>query len=60
MTLAEAIKGHYSCPYSDEDLDYWDGVSTPMGEACNDCLNYECEHNPNPNPCDIFVGETEE
>ena len=41
---------HYSCPYSDEELDYWDGVSNPMGDACNDCLNYECEHNMNADP----------
>jgi len=36
-----------SCPYSEEDLDYWDGVANPMGEACNDCQDYDCDHNPN-------------
>jgi len=40
----------YACPYSDEVLDKWDGVSNPMGRACNNCENYDCEHNPNPDP----------
>jgi hypothetical protein len=39
-----------NCPYSDVELDYWDGVSNPMGSACNECEEYECEHNPNPDP----------
>lgn len=37
-----------SCPYSDEELDYWDGVYNPMGRACYTCEWYECEHNANP------------
>ena len=38
------------CPYSSEELDYWDGVSNPMGDSCTDCEEYNCEHNPNPDP----------
>jgi len=37
------------CPYTDEQLQFWDGVTNPMGEACHDCEDYDCEHNPNPN-----------
>lgn len=33
-----------SCPYSDEELDYWDGVCNPMGDACYECGEWECEH----------------
>jgi len=36
-----------SCPYSDAELDYWDGVANPMGGACYSCQEYECEHNFN-------------
>ena len=36
-----------SCPYSDEKLEYWDGVSNPMGQACYSCEDWECEHNEN-------------
>ena len=35
------------CPYSSEELDYWDGVYNPMGDACNECGEWECEHNLN-------------
>jgi hypothetical protein len=35
------------CPYSDEELEYWNGVCNPMGDACNGCQDYECEHNLN-------------
>jgi len=38
--------GH--CPYSDEELQEWDSVTNPMGSACDDCPNLDCEHNPNP------------
>ncbi len=34
-----------SCPYSEQDLELWDGVYNPMGDACDECENYECEHN---------------
>lgn len=34
-----------SCPYTDDELEYFDGVSNPMGDACRDCDNFECEHN---------------
>ena len=37
-----------SCPYSSEELDYWDGVNNPMGKACYECEEWECEHNANP------------
>jgi len=40
---------HY-CPFSEEELDEFDGVSNPMGDYCNDCENTDCEHNPNPGP----------
>lgn len=35
------------CPYSDTALDYWDGVYNPMGDACYNCDEFECEHNAN-------------
>ena len=40
----------YGCPYPEELLEKWDSVCNPMGDACNDCENYDCEHNPNPDP----------
>ncbi len=40
------------CPYSEELLDKWDSVMNPIGDACCDCDNYECEHNLN-NPEDF-------
>lgn len=36
-----------SCPYSNEELLRKKGETKPIGEACNDCRNYDCEHNPN-------------
>ena len=33
------------CPYSDEELQYFDGVNNPMGDECRNCQNFECEHN---------------
>lgn len=33
------------CSYSSEELDYWDGCTNPMGEDCDDCGEWECEHN---------------
>ena len=38
------------CPYSDYELEMWDSVCNPMGDACDDCTDFECEHNPNPEP----------
>lgn len=32
-----------SCPYSDEELDYWDGVCNPMGDACYECGEWHRE-----------------
>ena len=44
-----------SCPYSDEHLAVFDGVSNPMGDVCYRCRDFECEHNSNteqnPNYC---------
>ena len=39
-----------SCPYIDEELEKWDGVYNPMGKPCYECQDYDCEHNPNPDP----------
>ena len=36
-----------SCPYSDEELEYWDSVSNPMGDECYTCEDWDCEHNEN-------------
>ena len=33
-----------SCPYSEEELAIWDGVTNPMGDACYVCDECECEH----------------
>ena len=45
-----------SCPYSEEELEKWDGVSNPMGQACNNCYKCECEHwFWCPDDCDIEV-----
>jgi len=47
--------GMTSCPYSDEHLAVFDGVSNPMGDVCYRCRDFECEHNSNteenPNYC---------
>lgn len=32
-----------SCPYSEEELERY-GVCNPMGSACSDCGECECEH----------------
>jgi hypothetical protein len=36
-----------SCPYSDEELQYWDGVTNAMGKECDSCEDFDCEHNTN-------------
>lgn len=41
---------HYVCPYPDDLLDKWDNVANPIGDACNDCTQYECEHNLKADP----------
>lgn len=41
-----------SCPYSDDDLEMFDGVSNPMGSACYECADFDCEHNANINDPD--------
>ena len=46
-----------NCPYSSEELDHWDGVSNPMGEACNECGEWECEHNPNGDPAENWFDD---
>jgi len=38
------------CPYSETELAMWDSVCNPMGDACYDCDEFECDHNPNPSP----------
>jgi len=35
------------CPYSEDELDRWDGVDNPMGNFCYECEEWECEHNAN-------------
>ena len=32
------------CPYSDEELEKWDSVCNPMGPACSECNDCECDH----------------
>jgi len=36
-----------SCPYTDDELSFWDSVSNPMGTECNSCTDFDCEHNSN-------------
>ena len=36
-----------TCPYPDELLEKWDGICNPIGNACGDCDETECEHNLN-------------
>lgn len=36
-----------SCPYSDGELELWDGVTNPMGDDCYSCTDFDCEHNSN-------------
>lgn len=38
-----------SCPFSDEHLAVFDGVTNPMGDECCSCIEFECEHNVNYN-----------
>lgn len=33
-----------SCPYSEEQLAYWNSVCNPMGPACYECDECECAH----------------
>lgn len=33
-----------SCPYSERELERWDSVCNPIGEACYSCDECECEH----------------
>ena len=37
------------CPYSEGELENWEGVDNPMGKACSACLEYDCGHNANEN-----------
>lgn len=48
------------CPYSDESLEQFDSVANPMGDACDDCEDFECEHNPNPDPNAIDLDDLPE
>ena len=36
------------CPYSAEELEFWDGCTNPMGPECDECGEWECEHNQHP------------
>jgi len=36
-----------SCPYSEMELEKWDSVCNPMGEACSSCEEFDCDHNDN-------------
>jgi len=36
-----------SCPFTESELEIFDGVANPMGEVCMDCEDWECEHNNN-------------
>ena len=42
------------CPYSDEELEFWDSVNNPMGNACFKCDEWNCEHNFNPDNPEII------
>lgn len=45
------------CPYSEESLQEFDGVSNPMGDACYDCSDTDCEHYSGPDDkFDEFYG----
>lgn len=44
-----------SCPYSDEELQEWDGVANPMGQACRECYECTCEHYDGDCPCDLPI-----
>lgn len=48
-----------SCPYSDEELQYWDSVCNPMGQSCYSCEEYECEHNANVDNPEFFTIDEE-
>jgi len=32
------------CPYSEEELQEWDSVCNPMGDACFTCEDCDCDH----------------
>lgn len=49
-----------TCPYTEFQLEVWDGVCTPMGEVCYSCEEFGCEHNANEeNPEVLDLGEYE-
>ncbi len=41
------------CRYTDEQLQEWDGVANPMGEACRNCRECTCSHWDGDCPCDL-------
>ncbi len=43
-SCSEGGYGMSSCPYSDEELEKWDSVTNPLGDACHVCDNCYCEH----------------
>lgn len=49
------------CHHFSEDLmEMFDGITNSMGEPCNSCTDFECEHNNNEdNPEWLFDGSGE-
>lgn len=50
-----------SCPYSDQELAFWDSVCNPIGDACYSCDDCQCEHwsGSCPEDCDGYKCEGE-
>lgn len=49
-----------SCPYSEEELQEWDSVCNPMGDACYTCDECGCDHWAGtclncPHPCEYMM-----
>lgn len=49
-----------SCPYSQAELEKWDGASNPMGDDCYTCTDFECEHNANIENPELVPGDRED
>ncbi len=47
------------CAYSDIEVEKWEDVSNPIGEACSNCFNCECEHWAGicPEDCEFLGGQ---
>jgi len=35
------------CYYTDDELQKYDGIANPIGKACYNCDELQCEHNEN-------------